>query len=251
MATKTPQEIKAQKLLEQFKELTGVSLSGDFSEQMASALDDAIRTGARKVNAAEEDSAIECCAEWHFARFRGPGKNHVPLLYGIAFHLAGESGNFFLSMSKAAKFLGVDSDELYAAAHLLVASGFWRQTEAEIGKAVKYAPVGHKEWAQLHPGRCTKKLEMGFTQDDEELALLGRNLHAIFGGEKFFPQVLKGFRRDAAFGNAAGIALSDDEICQQAKAFFVLDKGKGGGKERRKRFAQHLRDYARKVNEIA
>ena len=204
MATKTPQEIKAEKLLQQFQEPTGVSLSGDLAVMLASKLDDSIRTGARQINAAEEDSPIECCAEWHFARFTGPGKNYVPLLYGIAFHLAGESGNFFLSMSKAAKFLGVDRDELYDAAHLLVASGFWQKIEAEIGKAVKYRPVGHKEWAQLHPGRCTKKLEMGFTQEDEELALLGRNLHAIFGGEKFFSEVLKGYRRDAAFGNAAG-----------------------------------------------
>ena len=251
MATKSSQEIKAAKIKGEIEQVTGITFSGDLGEQLASAVNDAILTGARKVNAADEDSPIECCAEWHFARFRGTGKNLVPLLYGISFHLAKESGAFYLSMNKVAKYLGLDRDDLYPAANLLVASGFWQKIESEIGKAVKYRPVGHKEWAQLHQGRCTKKLEMGFTQDDEELALLGRNLHAIFGGEKFFPEVLKGYRRDAAFGNAAGIALSDDEICQQAKKFFALDKGKGGGKERRKRFAQYLRDYARQINEIA
>lgn len=231
---KSPQEIKGEKIVDEIQKVTGISFTGDLGEMMARRVHDAIHTGERTVDPDKEDSPIHCCAEWHFARFSGPGATLVPLLYQISFHLAHESGNFFLSGQKVARYLGAKPANIYAAAHLLVASGFWKKIEAELGKVVKYSPVGHQAWAEMHPGRCTQKLEMNFTQDDEELAALGRNLYAIMGGEQFFPHVLLGIRK-------AADGYSDQQICELAKQFMDSDNGKGDGKARRKRFVAFLR----------
>jgi hypothetical protein len=230
---KTPQEIKAQKIRDRIQELTGITFSGELGAQLAGAVNDSILVGARKIDADKEDSPIECNAEWHFARYSGPGAAHAPLLYSISFHLAGESGNFFLSVQKLAKFLKADPDNIYAAAHLLETDGFWEVIEALPGKSKKYRPVPHKEWAEKHPNRCTKKVEFPFAADDEQLALFGRNLYAILGGEHFFPNVLRGFRKAAA-------GLTDEQICERAKAFMVADAGNDSGKARRKRFREFL-----------
>lgn len=232
---KTPQEIKSEKLLASIEEITGISFGGPLGQEFAEAINDAVLTGARQINPDEQDAVIHCNAEWHFARFTGTGKNLVPSLYGISFHLAKESGSFFVSGVKLGAFLDTKEDNIYAAAHLLRASGFWQVVKAEIGKPVEYRPVGHDEWQRTHTGRCTKKLDNTFTQDDEELAKFGRDLYAIFGGQHFVPGVVKGFR-NAAHGR------TDAEICHQAKAFREIDKANGGGKEQRKRFLAYLQE---------
>ena len=103
---------------------------------------------------------------------------------------------------------------------------------------VKYRPVGHEEWGQKHPNRCTKKIEIEWVHDDPELAKLGRKLYAVLGGEKFHKNILLGVR------NAAP-GLTDAEICAQGKKFLELDKGKGKGVARRARFIEYLRSLKR------
>lgn len=235
------QDIKRQKILEQVQEITGIKFEGDAAQNFpfAQIIHDAVRVGARKIDPDFEDSPIHCCAEWHFARFSGPGLTLVNALYGISWHLAGESGTFFPSMTKLAPFLNkTKADELYAAADLLVTSGFWETVEALNGKPVKYRPIAHAEWAEKHPGLCTAKIELNFPHDDPELAILGKKLYAIFGGEKFYPNVLRGIR-------SAADGLNDEEICEHAKQFMADDAVAalelGVGKERRKRFIQYLR----------
>lgn len=232
----TPQESKAANIREQVKQLTGISFSGPQGDQWAETILDAVSVGARQVNPDEEDAPLHCCAEWHFARFTGPGSKFVPLLYAISFHVAGESGNFFPTLEKLAPFLNTKRDNIYAAARLLVVGGWWEVIEKEHGKPVKYRPVGHKEWEQRHSGRCTKKIEVEYVHDDEELAKLGRALGAILGGEKFHKNILLGVR------NAAPNGSSDEDIRAHGKKFLAIDKGKGSGKERRKRFLKYLRE---------
>jgi hypothetical protein len=201
----------------------------DLPDGLLRAIEDVQLTGLRKIDPDEEDSPMECNAEWHFAQFTREGASLAPLIYGIAFHLAKESGTCFISAQKLALFLHVTGDKyVYAAIHLLVASGFFEVIEAELGKPVKYRPVGHKEWARRHPGFCTKKIELPYSAGDE----LGRKLHGIMGGERFFEGVLKGFRKSG---------LSDGDICDHAKAFMQDDRNKGSGKERRKRFGEYLK----------
>jgi hypothetical protein len=129
--------------------------------------------------------------------------------------------------------LRAKDDHIYAAAHLLETDGFWELIEAAIGKPKKYRPVRHSEWSAKHKNRCTKKDEFPFPAEDEQLAQLGRNLFAILGGEKFFPNVLRGLRN-------ANLDLTDDQICERAKAFMATDAGNGTGVGRRKRFKKFL-----------
>lgn len=83
----------------------------------------------------------------------------------------------------------------------------------------------------MHPGHCTHKDEMPWSNGDE----LGRALHGILCGENYYPNVLKGLRNTGA---------NDDQIMIAAKQFMLHDKGNGGGKDRRKRFQEYLREYA-------
>ena len=234
---KSPQQIKADKIRANIGQITGISFGDDpFGTAMAGVVHDAIRTGARKVNQDEEDAPIHCNAEWHFARYSGAGSTLVGAIYGISWHLAKDSGSFYLSKLQMATFLDKRADDITAAASLLEADGFWRVIEREAGKPVKYQPVKHTDWALAHPDRCTKKIEIEWVQDDPDLAKLGRDLGAILGGEKFYKEILIGVR------NAAPEGSTNEEICRHGKNFLATDKGNGGGIERRKRFLEYLRE---------
>lgn len=242
--TDKPQETKAGKVRDKVQELTGITFSGDLGDQLASAVNDALITGARTVDADKEDSPIECNAEWHFARYSGTGATLVPLVYHISWHLAGESGCFFLSVQKLAKYLVAKDDNVYAAVHLLETDGFWELIEALPGKPKRYRPVGHKEWSEKHPNRCTKKVEFPHAADDEQLAEFGRKLYGILGGLQFFPNILRGYRK------AAG-GLTDDEICDAAKRFLEDDADfYSSDVVRRKRFKEFLKaEYGQSPDE--
>jgi hypothetical protein len=236
---KSPQEIKRKKIVDEFQKRTGITFTGEQGNNFpfAQMLHDAVRVGARTIDPNKEDSPIHCSHEWHFARYTGPGSSLVPLLYGISFHLAGESGVFRPSLQGIQRYLNVgNADNIYAAAELLVTDGFWEVIERENGKPVKYRPVRHKDWAEQHPNRCTKKIEIDWVQEDEPLAALGRSLYAVLGGEKFHRNVLLGVR------NAAPPNSTDEEIVTHGKKFLAADKGKGSGVARRKRFLEYLRD---------
>jgi hypothetical protein len=208
---------------------------GPFPEVLLRGIDDARRTGLRPTNPDEEDSPVQCNAEWHFARFSGEGSKIAPLIYGMAMRVAGDGGTWSLSAQKIAAFLNVEKDDyVYAAIDLLVAAGFFEVIEEMLGRPTKYRPIGHRQWAAKHSGFCTVKHEFPF-QDETVVAALGRKLHGILGGETFFTGVLIGLRKTG---------LTPDEICGYARQFLELDKGHGGGKERRKRFGVYLREQA-------
>lgn len=198
-----------------------------FPEQWLEAIHDQSRTGLRKVNPENQDSPFHCSAEWHFARFTGDGAALAPLVYNMMFHVAGESGNFAASAVKIAKYLNVTDRYVYDAVGVLVAAGFLQVIEEELGKPTQYRPIAHKEWAEKHPGFCTKKIEKLFPDEDP----LGPKLFGILGGEKYFPNLLKGLRNTGA---------TDEQIEQSAKDFMEHDKG-NGSRSRRKRFQDHLR----------
>jgi hypothetical protein len=147
-----------------------------FPEPWLKAIDDLHRTGLKRVNPENEDSAFHCSAEWHFARFTGDGSSLAPLVYNIVFRIAGESGNFAASIAKVAKYLGVNKRYVFDAANLLVTAGFFEVIEAEQGKATQYRPVSHSDWAKKRPGYCTKKIEklFPFMVQDEGTGSKGR-----------------------------------------------------------------------------
>jgi hypothetical protein len=196
-------------------------------EAFLAAIHDQERTGRKRVDPEKEDSFLHCSAEWHFARFTGDGASLAPLVYNIVFRIAGDSGNFSASAAKLATYLNVNDRYVYDAIDLLVAAGFLQLIEAELGKPTKYRPVGHTEWAEKHPGCCTKKIDKLFTDEDP----LGKKLFGILGGLKCFPNMLKGLRNSGA---------TDEQIEQCGKTFMEQDKGKGS-KRRWKRFHDYVR----------
>jgi hypothetical protein len=163
--------------------------------------------------------------------FTGEGASLAPLVYNVAFRIAGESGCFAASVANIAKYLNISDGRqdrcISSAIELLVTAGFFEVIEIEKGKPTKYRPVGHKEWAEKHPGFCTKKVEKLFPDEDE----LGKKLFGILGGEKYFPNMLKGLRNTGA---------TDEQIEQSGKEFMEKDKGNGAS-GRRKRFHDYLR----------
>lgn len=180
-----------------------------------------------------EDTSINCNEQYHFSRFSGPGSNLAPRLYAIMLHVAKENGTFWASLKNLRKFLLVTNDNLiYRAVRLLVLSGFVEVIEATDGMPTKYRPIGHKQWAEKYADLklCCKRVEkFPFPTEDD----LGPKLYGILGGEKFFPNVLKGLRATRA---------SDAQLLVLAKKFMEKDAGRGPGKERRKRFQQFVAD---------
>lgn len=245
---KKPRRTKAEMAGERRKKVeswVGITFEGELGQQLAEAIDDAVRTGARRLDPDDDANsyAIECSPEYHFARFKGTGASLVPSIYHIVWRITGERNGetgtvpearpWTLSARELARYLDAEPEYVYRALDLLVRSGFFEVIETELGKPTKYRPVGHKKWAEGHPGMCVTRWKFPY-QDDDELATLGKNLHAILGGEKFFRNVLIGYQRSG---------LSDAEICRAAKAFFEEDRGKGSGKERRKRFGEYLKTW--------
>jgi hypothetical protein len=230
----TPKERSAQKQREKITALTGITFEGGLGDMLSAAVAEGLRTGLRPVDQDEENSAIHCNAEYHFARFTGPGSTLAPLLYGISFHLAKDSGNFSLSMQNLKRFLNVTEDEaIYAAASLLVAAGFWVVIKTQLGTPTQYRPVGHEEWAAKHTGFCTRKWEFPHNELTE-LRTLGKRLHGILGCEHLFDHVIAGWRK---------IGFSDDEICEYARQFVrgPVYKQLAAGVAVRKGFGDYLR----------
>jgi hypothetical protein len=155
------------------------------------------------------------------------------------FHLAKKSEDAFPSVQKLTRYFSVDDKYLYSAVRVLVLGGWSDVLESEQGKTVHYRPVGHEEWAGRHPGFCVHKGigELPYSEGDE----LGRARYGIMGGEMYHPNLLKGLRNTGA---------SDDAIKSAAHSFMKTDHGRGGGKERRKRFQAYLRAHATDSNKL-
>lgn len=239
----TPQERKQEKIIKHVAAITGTTLH----PSLAAAVEDALRTGLKQTDKEKEEEKefrLHCNAEYHFARFTGDGATLAPLLYGISFHLAGTSKNFFISMQEIARFLEVQEDALYSAAHLLVASGFWQVLEQRKGGSSRYRPIGHEEWAARNRGRyCTVKCEHP-NRDDVPQHVLGRKLFAITG-EKFWDSAVERWRKlgtDEQLEQWAREFMADDP--GESDGFANRPSGKLGGILRRKRLGDHFQKMA-------
>lgn len=141
----------------------------------------------------EHHSEFHCCAEWHFANFKGDGKALAPLIYNFALRLSKKSGVFSASIPQLAEFFRVDERNARAALRTLTDTGFFIVLYSEPGAAVCYRPVLHKAWQENHPGQCTEKIQMPWAAEKDTL---GVELCAI-SGQRFkpFPNFVKGMRK--------------------------------------------------------
>ncbi len=100
---------------------------------------------------------LYCSSEWHLLRIKEA--TLAPAIYSLGFHVSKETGEFWVSIPKLAKYLDSDPKTVRAALHTLVETEFFVILRKEQGKSVVYGVVAHKEWARRHPGRCVVKQE--------------------------------------------------------------------------------------------
>lgn len=230
--------------------LARITFIGKAANVLAEAVCDSVQTGLARLWKLDDDgeriplssedderlyAPIECSSDYHFARFTGDGAAVAPLLYARAMCIAGESGNFFVSLEGLEGYLNCDRHVLGNAARLLTFSRFFRRNEGRKGKPTSYTPISHAEWTKTNGGiYCVKKQQFPW-RNDSELAAFGTRLYGITN-EKWFDNVLKGIINA---GQGAGI----DAICEAAKEFMVSDADRHTiGRSRRKRLQSYLKD---------
>jgi hypothetical protein len=156
-----------------------------------------------------DDSVLHCSAVWHLRRLTGRSAYLTIPLYERSMAVAHASGNFFVSLRKAAPYFNCHENELYRAAHLLLDAEWWTTDDGkpQLGRPVRYHPHAHDLWAESHPGTCCKKLDMPWNGGD----LLGQQLYAVTGGQQFFEKQIDGFRKKSG--------RTDAELLERAKQF--------------------------------
>jgi hypothetical protein len=137
-----------------------------------------------------EPSAFHCSAEWHLARLG----SYAAVIYPLALHLSNKSGIFSASIPTLAAYFQADERSIRKAIRQLADLGFFEIDTAERGASKRYQVVRHKEWSAKHPGHCTEKETMPWS--DEPGDTLGVELSAITGGRfKPYPNFVKGIRK--------------------------------------------------------
>lgn len=141
-----------------------------------------------------ENSRYYCTSEWHLSRFTGKGAHYAGLIHSFALRLSKKSGIFSPSIPNLAEYFGADEKTIRKAIRLLVDTGFFNGVSNEPGASVRYRPIRHEEWAKTHPGRCTEKETMPWSNEPGDT--LGVELHAI-SGQRFkpFPNFIRGMRK--------------------------------------------------------
>jgi hypothetical protein len=148
-----------------------------------------------------EFSHYHCSAEWHLARLKGKGAYYAPLVLSMALHLGKKSGVFSASIPRLAAYFNASENTIRKAIHLLVGQGFLEEISKEDGASYCYLPLTHREWAAKHPGRCTEKESMPWSNEPGDT--LGVGLYAISGGRfKPYPNFVKAMR-NTGFDDAA------------------------------------------------
>jgi hypothetical protein len=180
------------------------------------------------------DSRLHCSSVFHLVRLKGHGSAFVLPLYDLSMRVAGQSGRFFPRLTEIALYLDCNRNQLYEAARLLRDNGWWEVLSQSLGKASDYHPLGHDEWAEVNgDALCCKKMTMPW--DEEPHDKLGKELYAVTGGIKFFPQILQGWRK---FG-------TDEQLVERAKKFMETNPERTAGKPAR--FRKQLGDFIRKA----
>jgi hypothetical protein len=169
-------------------------------------------------------SKIHCNIEWHSAHFTSQLAASV---YHIAYRVSGDSGTFRASIPTLAEHLGVDPKTMRAAYQFLVELGFFVVIREIEGESTEYRVVGHKEWAEEHPGQCCVKLEIPDTDDP-----LARALHGI-SGKNFWKQYLDTIRR---------YGFSDEQIISYAKVVWAAHTANPKGSSFHNKLTKHLRE---------
>ena len=180
-----------------------------------------------------EFSHYHCSAEWHLARLKGKGAYYAPLVHSMALHLSKGSSVFSASIPRLATYFNAAENTIRQALHILERHGFLEVLSKEDGAPIRYQPLTHREWAIKHPGCCTEKETMPWSNEPGDQ--LGVFLYAI-SGQRFrpYPNFVKAMRNTGH---------SDDRIAQMFRAF--VEKEKPVGKKWNAGFSGNFIKYLR------
>jgi len=156
----------------------------------------------------QEESTLYCSSEWHLSQFKS---NLAPLIYSHAFHVAGTSGIYFISLGTLAKYFKADYKTVWNAVRELVESGWFIVVSERKGDVTTYRVRDHKAWVREHPGLCTTKFEYPWTgEDGDRLAV---EIYTASGGRvKCYANQIIALRKSR---------LSDTEIVLRWKQFLA------------------------------
>jgi hypothetical protein len=95
------------------------------------------------------------------------------LLYPVALGISQESGEFYCSGRRLAKYFDCNPTTLYDAINLLEYLGFFEYVVTKVDGRKIYRVFTHAEWAKRNPGQCAIKTVMSeyfpvvFSQGDD------------------------------------------------------------------------------------
>lgn len=101
-----------------------------------------------------------CTAEWHLKRCMGDRITLAALLYPVALGISQESGQFYCSGRRLAKYFDCNPTTLYDAINLLEHLGFFEYIATKVDGRKIYSVFTHAEWAKRNPGQCAVKAVM-------------------------------------------------------------------------------------------
>lgn len=164
-----------------------------------------------------ENESYTCCAEWHLRRL--PGVSGVCLcIYPLAYRLTANpdepSGRsrtrtFYGSAESLAVFYRYSPSQVRRGLTKLEELGFFELLSCGRFRTNQYRVVSHKEWAQKHPGRCTRRVTITYFENGDPL---GQELHSASGGQIKFPPI--------TVSNLHKLGLHDDFIVEQFAEFW-------------------------------
>lgn len=100
-----------------------------------------------------------CSLEWHLKRYMGNRITLAALLHPFALRIAGKERLFSCSGEELATYFECSKTTVYEAIQLLEDLGFFVLEFEKQCKPSVYRVLTHKEWAAVHPGRCSVKTD--------------------------------------------------------------------------------------------
>jgi hypothetical protein len=190
-------------------------------------IDEQLRIGRRQV-LPEETYAIECNAEWHFARYNGEGGTLCSAVYNTAYRFTLKYPTFYCSAPQIAEFLNANIKTVQAAIDLLVLDGFFEHVTAEPGKAYGYRAVSHKDWRAKHNLHANEPDHADHVNYCAYRNKLPEYMQGDELGKKMFAISSACFRPYAAFlVSFRETGQSDDAIAKHWRTFLETNKPTG------------------------
>lgn len=160
---------------------------------------------------ADENEFFHCSWEWHIARLSPV----CALIYPLAFRVGGgistalENRRFFASASSLAEYFAYSECQVRRALKELEAAGFFQLIARKKFRPTHYRVFGHEDWASMHKGKCTTRVQYPWTGEGDPL---GQELWKRSCGQvKFMPFQIEGLRN---------LGVDEDKILEEFSVYW-------------------------------